>query len=96
MEYIRQEFKPLRINASAITVVSTGKSFIGRLVINKALTGTVQIWDSTNGTTNGTTIAVIAASTAAGTFMYDASLANGLTIITSSASDDITVMSSNN
>ncbi len=84
----------LNITAAAptTTVVKTGTGVLHTITFNKpAATGVVTIYDNTAG--SGTIIATITvpASPMPVTLKYDASFVTGLTIVTATAAQDITV-----
>lgn len=87
---LRSEYgRPTNITGAATTVCKTGPGVLTTIVINKATTGTITIYDNTAA--SGTKIGTIAASTAAGSFDYQCQFTTGLTIVNGST-EDITVV----
>lgn len=84
---VEHQFTPYNITAAATTIIMTTETAIHTLVINKTLTGTVTVYNSSTG--SGSKIATYAVGTTPQSFEFDGLLANGLTIVTSAA-DDIT------
>lgn len=86
------KYTPIVAAAPTTTVVATGKGMLHTITLNTPVaTGVITIYDNTAG--SGTKIATITvpASPMPVTLTYDVSFANGLTIVTSVAAQDITV-----
>jgi hypothetical protein len=88
--YNNREYVPKNIAGAATTNVFTGKGILGRITINSVGTGgTITVTDQSSPVIN---IALITLSGSPFTTLdYDATIANGLTVVTS-ASPNITVM----
>jgi len=93
---VEQRFNATNITLAAptTTVVKSGAGFLHAIIINKTTaTGVITIYDNTAA--SGTIIATITqpAAVLATSYVlsYDVSFATGLTIVTSTAAQDITV-----
>lgn len=78
--------------APTTTVIRTGSGILHAINLNTAAdTGTITVYDNTTG--SGTKIATWTsnATTAPHTIIYDAVFTTGLTIVTATAAQDITV-----
>ncbi len=77
------------INAAATTQVVSDACTLGRVNIPATLVGTLDIYDATSGTSP--TVAHFPVGTIAGCYQFDVTLAKGLRVVTSSASDFVTL-----
>lgn len=88
-------YNPLNITAAAptTTLVKTGEGFLHTLVINTPVaTGVITIYDSLTATgTKIGTITMPAGPTAPVSVLYDVQFSIGLTIVTATAAQDLTV-----
>lgn len=75
------------INGAATTVVSSAPCKLHSLVINTTPGGAITLYDDAAAATAGREIAIFAASSALGTYLYDIDLTRGLTIVTASTGD---------
>lgn len=94
---VEQRFSYQNITAAAptTTVVKTGVGVLHAIVINKtAATGVITVYDNTAG--SGTVIATITQPAAVlasqEVITYDCSFTTGLTLVTATAAQDITVI----
>jgi hypothetical protein len=85
------KFLNIVLAAPTTTVVKTGPGILHTICINTtAATGTVTIYDNTAG--SGTKIGTITAFASTNPcFTYDAGFTTGLTIVTATAANDLTV-----
>jgi hypothetical protein len=79
------------IATQATTTIKSGPGYLHTICVNTpAATGTIQIYDNTAG--SGTKIGLITSfASLSGCFNYDVAFWTGLTIVTATASPDITV-----
>lgn len=85
-------YKPITLAAPTTTVVKSGAGILHSIVFNGPVaTGAVTIYDNTAG--SGTKIGTITvpASPQPVTLIYDVNFTVGLTIVTATAANDITV-----
>lgn len=85
MASFMQEFEKNNITTATTTQVATGKCILHSIVVNTAAAGTIKIIDGIAGTTAN--VGTLAASVAAGTYLYDVQMAAGIRIVTAAASD---------
>ena len=91
---LNYEFLNITLAAPTTTTVKSGPGLLHTLVFNKlAANGVITIYDSL--TASGTVIATITSPATLlsnqGTLLYDLEFKTGLTIVTSTAAQDITV-----
>lgn len=77
--------KCVNIASATTTIVKIGIGVLHSITINKSVASTIEVYDNTAA--SGSSIALIAASVAAGTLTYDVEFSAGLTIKTNGASD---------
>lgn len=81
-----ENFVPYYIKAAGTYTVLPSDGFLHAITVNTTANGTITVYDSATATAVNV-IAVIKASVAEQTFIYDVRLVNGLTIVTGAASD---------
>lgn len=82
----------LNITTTATTLVKTGAGFLHSITFNKPVaTGTVKIDDAITDTTPVIGTVTVPASPQPSTLIYDIAFSTGLTIVTGTAAQDITV-----
>lgn len=88
----RFSYQNIVLAAPTTTTVKSGVGFLHSIVFNKpASTGTVTIYDNTAG--SGTLIGTITSGDALPrTLVYNCSFTTGLTLVTATAAQDITVI----
>lgn len=85
-------YRYLNITTQTTTLVKTGAGFLHAIVLNKPLaTGTVKIDDALTDTTPVIGTITIPANPQPSTIIYDIAFNTGLTVVTGTASSDITV-----
>lgn len=72
------------ISTATTTTVKSGTGVLKSITLTETAAGTITIYDNTSAT--GTVIAVLKASVAEQTFLFDVSFNTGLTIVTADAS----------
>lgn len=77
------------ITTAGTTSVYPAACTLGRLIFGTALAGTVDIYDANNAAT--TPVAHFSAGSVGNTYAFDITMAFGITVVTSSSSDDITI-----
>ena len=84
-------YKYTNITGQATTTIKSGAGVLHKVCINTpAATGTITIYDNTAG--SGTKIATITAYASTNPCLsYDAAFSTGLTVVTATASSDITI-----
>jgi len=84
-------FSFTNIATQTTTIIKTGAGVLHTVCVNTpAATGTIQMYDNTAG--SGTKIGLITSfASVSGCFTYDAAFSIGLTVVTATASPDITV-----
>lgn len=95
MDYIRSELSPQRITGSSVTVVKTGRAFLGNIRLN-APSGAITIFDGIAGGAQASAIGIIASGTLVLSHDFGWVMAGGITITTPNANSDFTVASANN
>lgn len=78
-------FKFTNIASATTTVVKSGTGRLKAITVNTTAAGAITVYDNTSAA--GTKIATLKASVVEGTYEYNVSFANGLTIVTAAASD---------
>lgn len=73
------------INSATTTVIKSRCGYLHTLTVNSTAAGSITIYDGLN--TSGSVIAVLKASIAEQTFIFDVGFSIGLTIVTAAASD---------
>ncbi len=76
-----QEYQKTYISTNTTTTVFTGKGTLHSIVVNTTAAGSITLND------NGTAFAVLKASVAEGTYLYDCAVSKTLTVVTAGASD---------
>lgn len=92
--YINQSesYKTAHITGQATTLIKTGAGFLHSITFNKpTATGTVTIDDALTATTPTLAIVTTPASPMPVTLTYDIPFAIGLTIVTGTADQDLTI-----
>ena len=81
-----------RISGATTVTVKSGAGFLRRITINRPTNGSATVYDSTTGT--GTILAVInyTNGTSPSTLEYGFNFTTGLTIVTTGANTDISVL----
>jgi len=96
MAYNKNENNYTNIAAATGGVqIFTGKGILRAVVVNTTAAGTIAITDAVLTPTTGTTgnVGIIQTSVLPGTFLYDVTIANGLTIAAGAASNATIVWS---
>ena len=73
------------ISTAATTVIKTGRGVLHSIVVNTTAAGAITVDDAASATTPN--IAIMKASIAEGTYIFDCAFTVGLTIVTAAASD---------
>lgn len=73
------------IQAAGTFVIKPDNCTLHAITVNTTANGAITVYDSATAT--GKVVAILKASVAEGTFIYDISLINGLTIVVAAASD---------
>lgn len=84
--HVSQSFQPTHISTATTTQIVTGTGILHSIVVNTTAAGSITVIDNPSGVA-GTTLAILKASVAEGTYMYDCAFAKGLSIVTAGASD---------
>lgn len=77
-------------NASTV-VVKPNAATLGRVIFGSTLVGTVDIYNANNTTTNP--VAHFSAGSVGNSYLFDVTCGLGITVVTSSSSDDVTITS---
>lgn len=79
-----EAYKTAYINTATTTTVKSGTGVLRSITLGETAAGPITIYDNTAA--SGTIIAVLKASIAEQTFMFDVAFSTGLTIVTAGAS----------
>lgn len=83
----------LNITGTTTTLVKSGAGFLHAIVLNKPIaTGTIKLDDAVTDTTPVIGTITVPANPQPTTIVYDLAFSTGLTIVTGTASQDITVV----
>ena len=74
-----------QISTATTTTVLSGSGVLHSIVITDSVASAITVYDNTAG--SGTVIALFAASTLEGTFLFDVAVGTGITVVTVGASD---------
>lgn len=80
---VEQRYLPFSVNAAATTVVKSGAGFVHQIRVIGGTLGAITVYDNTAA--SGTVIIPTVTPTAAGLLIENITFANGLTIVTASA-----------
>lgn len=85
----RQEFEYTKISSASDTQIFTGRGLLHTVVVNTTAAGAINLTDAILTASSGTsgTVGILQASVLPGTFLYDISIANGLTVATAAGSN---------
>lgn len=82
---VRNESLYTHISTNTTTLVTTGRGTLHTIVLNTTSAGAITIYDGVSA--GGAVIAILKASVAEQTFIYDVVFSAGLCIVTAGASD---------
>ena len=82
---VEERFAYSHISTATTTVVKNAAGFLHSIVVNTTAAGTITVYDNTAA--SGTVIAILKASVAENTYIYDVVCNTGITIVTAAASD---------
>lgn len=81
---MQRAYKPTYISTATTTAVKSGAGILGSITVGETAAGAITVYDNTAA--SGTIIAVLKASIAEGTYVFDASFSTGCTVVTAGAS----------
>jgi bifunctional ADP-heptose synthase (sugar kinase/adenylyltransferase) len=73
------------IASATTTVVKNSPGLLHSIVVNTTAAGAITVYDNTAA--SGTVVAILKASVAEGTYLYDVTCTTGITVVTAAASD---------
>lgn len=86
MSTFNQNFVPYYISGTTVAQVSSHNGLLHSIVIGETAPGTITVYDEGVGTGTTTIVAVLKASIAEGTYLFDANISKGIRVVTAGGS----------